>query len=92
MDFVKIILTNGNSPIVPTTNLETFRRIFWNQISEIIYPDIDGNFKETPKADNNPLKKAVEMYQVENAELEKENAELKEALAKKKPGRKKAIA
>lgn len=82
MEYVKVVLDNGNEPIVPVSNLETFRRIFFNNIIEIIYPDKDGKFKESTKKTNNSVdvSKAISSLKAENDALEKENELLKASL------------
>ena len=79
MDKVKIALNSGNEVFVPLVNLENFRRIFFNQIVEIIYPDAQGNFKEVKKSatSNVDQTKIIESYKSENAALQKEIEESK---------------
>jgi len=78
MDKVKIALNSGNEVFVPLVNLENFRRIFFNQIVEIIYPDAQGNFKEVKKSatSNVDQTKIIESYKSENAALQKEIEDL----------------
>lgn len=84
MNTVKFVFHDGREVITPTDNIENFRRIFFHEISEIIYPDANGNFKATGKkvATGVDYSKAVEAFKSENEELAKENAILKEALDK----------
>ena len=84
MDTVKVVLNNGNEVIVPLVNIENFRRIFFHDIAEVIYPDSKGNFRAATKKVSSDIdvSKLVASYKAEIDALTKENDELKEALDK----------
>jgi hypothetical protein len=78
-EFIKVVLTDDRSIMVPSENMENFRRIFFNQIADVIYPDAKGNYRETKKVIVNALDvtKVVESYKAENEALAEENEILK---------------
>ena len=86
MEFVKFIFHDGREVIVPASNIENFRSIFFEDIKELIYPDADGNFNKVEKKsiESKDVSIALKSYQKENDDLIKENEKLKKEIDSKK--------
>jgi hypothetical protein len=81
MKNLKVFLKSGSEVFVPESNIETFRRIHFDNIVEIVYPDSKGEYKATKKVvESVDVSVAINSFKKENEELAKENEILKETL------------
>lgn len=75
----KVLLNDGNSCLVPFTNLDNFKKINASVIADILYPDDEGKYKDALQIDSEKsvFSKAIEGFRTENEALEEENEKLK---------------
>lgn len=81
MKDIKVILKDGSEVFTPEGNLETFRRIHFNNIFEIIYADSKGEYKASKKIVSQvDISSALNSYIKENESLVSENESLKKTI------------